>query len=471
MDWDNEPGFDRKKEQFIQLDHGAWLKKHGIEDEGCRQGAANQPPSDADELDATEAKILAWVNRRALVCRGNVSGHLSDLERDLTDMEDSQGLVDLAQQAVRLETEGELALEREVANGRNELVSAQNAVREDNEDFGRFREQASLTRQADYDHRAGALPVILVCFVVEVILNATLLMEVNVFGLVGSSIQMALISFVNIGAAGVAMGALLRQRNHVARVRGMIAWVCMAILLTATVAFNLMIGHFRDSMQAVVDDPTADVLSLGNDVLERFVDGPLALDSFQSFLLALLGFVFFCIASWKWFQRDDAYPEYGRRHRQLEARKRDYVDRYDRSQAKLKKVYDESVSKLEDISEKLKIKLSKWSDICIRGQHLVDVYTVNLGQYAHDLDFLIQAYRGANKTARSEPSPPHFKRHEQIDADILDKPPAFNPPAETNLSGVMEQVHRAVEQLQSVYREDARKYPTLDELDVDGTRL
>ena len=340
MDWDNEPGFDRKKEQFIQLDHGAWLKKHGIEDEGCRQGAANQPPSDADELDATEAKILAWVNRRALVCRGNVSGHLSDLERDLTDMEDSQGLVDLAQQAVRLETEGELALEREVANGRNELVSAQNAVREDNEDFGRFREQASLTRQADYDHRAGALPVILVCFVVEVVLNATLLMEVNVFGLVGSSIQMALISFVNIGAAGVAMGALLRQRNHVARVRGMTAWVGMAILLTATVAFNLMIGHFRDSMQAVVDDPTADVLSLGNDVLERFVDGPLALDSFQSFLLALLGFVFFCIASWKWFQRDDAYPEYGRRHRQLEARKRDYVDRYDRSQAKLKKVYD-----------------------------------------------------------------------------------------------------------------------------------
>ena len=470
VDWDNEPGFNRKKEQFIQLDLGAWLKKHGIEEEGRRQGAVDQPRTDADELDATEAQILGWVNRRARVCRENVSGHLSDLQRDLVDMENDQGLEDLGNEAVLIRNDGELALDAEVGNGRNLLVSTEQAVREDNVEFRRFRNQAALTRQADYAHRRGSRTFILVCFVVEVLLNATLLMEVNAFGLVGSGSQMGLISFINILAAGLAMGALLRQRNHVALVRKMIAWVGIAILLITTFAFNLLIGHFRDSMQAVVNDPTADILSIGNDVLDRFLDNPLALDSFQSSLLALLGFLFFCIASWKWFQRDDPYPEYGRRHRQLDARKRDYVDKYERAQAELKKVYDENKSKLEDIGETLKIKLSKWGDICVRGQHLVDEYPVNLGQYPHDLDYLIQAYRTANKTARSEPSPPHFKRHELIDADILERPPAFNPPAETNLSEVMEQVHGAVGQLQSVYGQAAKKYRTLEELDVDGTR-
>ena len=38
----------------------------------------------------------------------------------------------------------------------------------------------------------------------------------------------------------------------------------MAVLIAAVIAFNLAIGHFRDSMQAVLADPSADIFSLGN---------------------------------------------------------------------------------------------------------------------------------------------------------------------------------------------------------------
>ncbi len=468
MDWDNEPGFDEVKERYVQLDLEAWLAKHDVREEGRRQGAANLPAPKSDGLDATEERILAWVNGRALICRRNVSDHLADLERALVDMESDGDLEDLKLEVSELGRNGVLALGAQVDKGGHMLLDARESVREDTADFRAFRHRARLTRQADYSHRRWSLPVILTCFVVEIILNATLLMEVNAFGLVGSSIQMALISFVNIFAAGLAMGFLLRQRNRVGVIRQSLAWIGIAFLLATTVAFNLAIGHFRDSMQAVVNDPSADVLALGTDVVARFLANAAALDSFQSYLLALLGFLFFCIASWKWLQRDDPYPDYGRRHRQLQSRRDDYIGRYDTAQRDLKNVYDEFASKLEDRREQLKIKQSAWKDICVRGQHLVDDYKLNLGQYPHDLDHLIEEYRTANRAARTEPAPRHFATRVRIDAEVIDTPPAFNPPPPTMFNDVMGHVHGTIEELQNEFGKAARRYPTLEELDGDG---
>ena len=179
-------------------------------------------------------------------------------------------------------------------------------------------------------------------------------------------------------------------------------------------------------------------------------------------------FLFFCIASWKWLQRDDPYPDYGRRHRQFQALRDGYIGRYDTAQRDLKSVHDEFASKLEDRRERLKIKQSAWKDICVRGQHLVDEYKVNLGQYPHDLNHLVAEYRTANRTARTEPAPRHFETRVCVDPALIDTPPAFTPPPPTILNDVMEHVHGAIEELQADYAKSARAYPTLEELDADG---
>ena len=468
MDWNNEPGFDGRTEKYLPLDLTAWLKKHGIENEGRKQGAGNQPPTDAEEFDATEASIWAWVHRRARVCRDNVGGHLSDLERELADVDNDEQLVTLGQRVDQMEHDARLALERNVDVGRNVLVTLEQAVREDNEDFRAFRQSNSLTRQADYSHRRGALPFILICFVVEVVLNAALLMEVNAFGLIGSTAQMGLISAVNVLICGLAMGGLLRQSKLRATPRKAAAWVGIVVLLAGVGAFNLAVGHFRDSMQAVVTNPGADISALGNDVLVRFAASPAGLESFQSYLLALLGFLFFCVASWKWLQRDDPYPDYGRRHRQLEKRKKDYVGRYNEMQEALRQTFAEHESDLEDVRERLEIKRSKWRDACVRGRNLVEQFPVQMGQYASDLDSLMSAYRTANRAARTEPPPRHFDAKPEFEPGILEPAPTFSPPPETNLTEVMQSVHDAIRNLQNVYRDAARRYPTLEHLMVDA---
>lgn len=459
--WDSIPGFDRAKEQYAQLDLTQWLNEHRIEDEGKRRGRENQPAAEDDSLDASESKIVDWVNRRGRVCRENVSGHLSDLERELADMENEAELTILENRVGELKQEAEIALESGIDAGRTRLTEAEQAVRDGSAEFERFRRRGGLTRLVNYSQRRTALRYIFGCGFVEVLLNASLLMDVNPFGLIGSTMQMTLISLVNVVFAGLVMGVLLRQRNHVAVSRKALAWTGIVLLVVAVFVFNLAVGHFRNSMQASLNDPSADVLAMGNDVLQRLLDGPLNLASFQTVLLVLLGNVCFGIGAWKWYRRDDPYPGYGDLERLLRGKKDAYADAYHREQDALNDIHEGYQSQLKDIRHQLVAKQSKWRETCGRGDKLVTDYATNLGQYQHDLDFLLAAYRTANRSARNTRSPAHFDDAVQVDESIL-APPQFHPPQETSLDGVAEKVNGAIQALQGEYRVARRKYATLE---------
>ena len=457
------PGFDPSAEKYERLDLERWLKRHDVLKKAREQGAANQPPSEASGLDASELQIVDWINHRGRKCREDVVRLLSDFERELAQVENAQELAVLEQEVHQIEKNAEIALERKVKEGRNRLARLEQEVSVVRQDRKTLQEESGLTRLPDYSHRSTAWRFILGCAVVEIILNASLLMDVIPLGLLGAVGQMVLISGVNVLVLGFPMGGLLRQRNHVQRSRAAISWAGIILVMLVAFLFNLAVGHFRDSIQVVLTDRSADVFRIGADALSRLSGQPFGLDSFHSVLLVLLGLACFGLSSWKWLQRDDAYPDYGRRDRQVRQAEEAYVSIYDQVQADLEELYGGFESKLEDIRHALRTKQSKWREICRRGTRLVDEYPVNLGQYQHDLNYLLKVYRTANETARTSPVPPHFGSLESVDSDILE-PPSFTPSAEVGIQGVMDRVHTTVGQLQAWFRESCRRIRPLDEI-------
>ena len=199
------------------------------------------------------------------------------------------------------------------------------------------------------------------------------------------------------------------------------------------------------------------------------IENPFGLDSFHSAILILLGISCFGFSSWKWLQRDDTYPKYGRKYRQLKKKEQDYVRQYDQVQDELDKLYRSCESRLEDIRHQIRAKQSKWREICGRGTRLVQEYPVNIEQYQHDLDYLLKAYRAANQRVRTSPAPPHFETEVSVDSAILE-PPSFTPSAATAIQKIMEQVHVAISELQVFYRESCGKFRSLDELSEQSAR-
>ena len=464
---DSVPGFDPIREEYVRLDLDRWLKKHRVLKKAREHGSSNLPPSAASDLDSTELEIVDWINHRGRKCRQDVVRHLSGFERELARMENDQELIVQKHKVDQIEKNSEIELERKTNEGRNALIGLAQEVATGRRDFEKFRTRSSLTRLPDYGNRCAALIFISVCFVVEVVLNASLLMDVNPFGLMGASMQMSLISAVNIWIGGLLMGGLLRRKNHMDLWPRTLSWLGIVLTTAVIAGFNLFVGHFRDSVQKVMDDQGADVLQMGSDALQQVTGDPLGLDSFQTVLLVLLGISCFGIASWKWLQRDDPYPDYGQRDRQLKRIETDYVKHYDEVVDDLTKIFRDFESRMEDLRHQLEIRQSQWKEICVRGTRLVKEYTVNLQQYQHDLDYLLKAYRTENERVRMNPAPPHFAQQLKVDAAIL-SPPSFTPSAEVSLQSVMDQVHAAITRLQVRFQDSCRRFRPLAEIGSHG---
>ena len=458
--WGTVPGFDPVEAKFIPLDVERWLRDHGIAEDAEARGAEDLPSSNATSLGDQETKIVQWINSRALDCRQQVSKYLQDLRQSLVDIEDDAGLKILVQQAEETRDAAVIELAHQVDSDLGALDALEDDLHLARDDFNEFRNREGISRPPNDVHRKWAFVTILICCGVETALNATLLMDVNVFGLVGSIAQMGLISAVNILIGGLAMGALVRQAHLRSPVRKALAWCAMAATLAAVVTFNLAVGHFRDSLRAALSDPSADIYTLGNDALVRLADGPFQLDSFQSALLALLGMLFFGVASWKWLQRDDPYPGYGQRKRDLDKSRNRYADRHHSALAELRKIYTDREAKLQDIRDRLEVRQGRWEEIRLQGQNVRNSYSLHMKQYQLHLDSLLSRWRTINMDHRSTPPPAYFETNVLIDPDLLFAPD-FDPPESVSLATVMDTVHGAISQLQRTYAARAAKYLSL----------
>ena len=462
-DWDNIPGFDPEKQAFVRLDTDRWLKNNGILDEARKQGAQNKPGPEQREqrTEGIPAKIRAWINERGRSCRQDVSRHLSDLMGELADMENPEELRILRQTVDESQREAEIALERDLNKGRNDLSTLEKDLREAEIDFEGFRRENCLRRLPDYSYRKKALRWVIGFFVVELILNAGMLADVNAYGLLGSSSQMALIGAVNVLIFAWVTGSLVRLMAHVNLALKIVGGMLVAVIAGVVAVFNAWVGHFRDSMQAVLGDTAFDLTSLGADTAERFASGVVAFDSFQSGLLALLGFLFFAAASQKWWQRDDRYPGYGGRHRQLQETRDRYVKRFSETQQALQETFDKYHKGLEDVRHGLVAKQSRWRSHRDQGERLVEDFSINLAQYQHDLEELLGAYYTANRSRRTEQAPAWFSERIEVDPEIL-VPPSFNVPELTSIQTVTDRVDEAIIALQDQFKDSIRQFPSLD---------
>lgn len=202
---------------------------------------------------------------------------------------------------------------------------------------------------------------------------------------------------------------------------------------------------------------------MGADALNRLATSPLGMGSFQSAFLALVGFLLFGVASWKWLQRDDPYPDYGRRDRQAKAVEKRYVDASTKARKALTEVFDRHMAKFDDDYHQTVAKAPKWFEVSTRAQTVIDNYGIHLAQYDHDMDYLLQAYRTANRNARAEPAPQYFTVEKHVDEDVV-APPSFEPPPESDLTPLFDSLHRAKTSLQKRREEAMNSIRPLEDL-------
>lgn len=304
---------------------------------------------------------------------------------------------------------------------REALIAARNERARRRDDLDDFKEANRLQREPSYPSLwAGRLMVALAfgILVLETVLNGTFLGRGAEQGLVGGIAVAVVVSGLNVLPAFFIFGPFFRHMVHVStgwRVLGAVATVSYAAFI---VVLNLGVAHYREVSETLVSD-------IGFRTVERLRADPFGLSDAQSWLLFGLGCFFSVVAFIDGWKRDDAYPEYGKYHRELVGARERYQDEVESVSEELEEANREALDDVRRVVYRIKKGPQERRRI---GKHVEDLIAA-FDQYADQLGEvgwqLVQAYRAANQESRSDHGIPVCHRVQwkltipQIDRTLL----------------------------------------------------
>ena len=465
-DWTTVPGWDPATQQYIGLDCERWIRENGIREAGRENGKEEFPRSDAVQPDDMYMKIRAWVNERGRTCYAEVSDHLRML-RNALELEAKEGMAPVQHIVKGLRDHGKVELRNQGEKDRTILAQKEREAREAWKALETFKKRANLERAVEYGERDTWYWWLIGIVAIEAVANSMMLAGVHEYGLLGAMAIMVAIGVVNAGMLGGLIGEGWRQKNALGLFPTLRGWIIVAAGATLMGLWNLLVGHFRDSMLAVTTRAASGTGSLGDlladDTIERFVINPMGLEDMQSWVLAVIGVGCGIFAATKWLNRDDGYPGYGAVHRITTEHNEEYARDIEERRSELTEVYERYVGRIRD--ERLKVENKKGSHQLHTdtAREIVRQFRMQLSQYQDNLDFILAAYRSENEKVRTTPSPKFFAEKFLIDQDMLEAPPWEEVPPpdyEPDWKGFQQ----GEDAIRKAYQEAQAGYPSLEDL-------
>ena len=464
--WEMVPGWNNAQQKYHPLDCERWIRENGIREAGRENGEQEFPPTEAIQPDQMYEKILDWVNQRGRTCHAEVSKYLVQQRYNL-EQEAKEGMAPVQHTVDGLRDQGKVELQDQGDKDRTILTRKERDARDAWAALEAFQKEAGLDRVAEYDQRDTWYWWLVGIVVIEALANAMMLSGVNEYGLLGAVAVMLAIGVVNAGIIGGVIGEGWRQTNSAGVLAAACGWLIVAVGTAGMACWNLLVGHFRDSMLSVVTKAAVEESSLEDlltdDTIERFLTNPVGLEGMLSWVLAAIGIGFCIFAASKWLNRDDVYPGYGTVDRTATKHNAEYAREIEVRREDLKIIYERFVERIRDERQKVQNKKGNHQLISDTAKEIVRQFSMQLSGYQNNLDFIIAAYRSENEKARTTPAPKFFAEKFLIDQNILKAPNWEGVPA-SNYDEDWEGFQQAEDAIRKAYLDALNGYPTLEDL-------
>ncbi len=390
------------------------VEQFKLKERGRERGQKNLPSSDSPRLDIPETEVVAHCEDLFAERIAEYNRHRVGFEERMRTPSEARGGAEIVEQACLDMKE---AVEEERAELENLARTAQQAIG----DYHQFRREEGLRRDADYpESRILHIGFLLALIAVETLVNG-LFFGANVEGgLFAGTSYAVLISIVNVVGLGLIAAVLLRKTRHREPLQKMVGWTLLAVVVSAAVVWNLFVGHYREALaenyppepEAAVAAPASpaegvescwrgpEEADADQEALCLFVQNPVRLGGFYSYMLLLIGLLAWLLGTADWFHLDDPYPGYGRRDRRRKKTVGDLTDECAELLEDLKEAHDEAQKKLAqeftDPADSRKLALSAFDNLRRRHRDLRDFATSLEASVRGALDI----YRTNNEEAR-----------------------------------------------------------------------
>ena len=403
-----QAAFDISTSSFRTVDVSALSKELRLEAAGAERGAIGQPAKSAKIPDAHEQNVENRIVGIARQARDELTNYLKTIRDRLAPLTTKN----LANQIRSEHKRSWRDMFEDVRNTVNLLFNLKREAMEAEKWLHRFREANALTRPAHYpDSHAFDVWLIVFLFLVESGANAFLMSDAMETGWIGALVVMFFISVVNI-SSGFVLGLLVfRQFHHRSPRRRGVAVLLTIAIVAWLLAWNLLIGHYRDALVAfaMAPVPGINVARLGQVAVESFFsEKALVLGDFKSYLAFVIGTIIAFASSWKGYFWDDEYPGYGRVYRAQKRKTENYGRAFEAGQIRLEELVLAGRRRVDEVAESAHVyerESVRLANVVLQLQAGFRSYVLQLER---DAAQLLQIYRDANLASRGEEGPPSY---------------------------------------------------------------
>ncbi len=392
------------------------LKQHGRD-----RGRNELPPADSPRLDMPETEVVDHCRKRFTDQLAEYNKHRKVFEERMR-TSDGAGASDADVEQVCLDVREAVEEERPELEGL--AGRAQQAIG----DLNQFKREEKLNRDADYpENRKIQVGVILGLLLVETLINGLFFGANLRTGTFGGVSYAVLISALNVIGLGLLAAVTYRLTKHRVPMQKMVGWVGLVIVALLAIAWNLLVGHYREAL-AVDYPPEPDTVQIvpeaaatepgieacwrgddeadaGREALCLFIDSAFALGGFQSYMLWFIGLFAWLLGACEWYRNDDPYPGYGKRARKRRKAEKKLAHERAELLERLKEKQDEAQKRLlaafTDPVDTRELALKAFDDLKRLHRDFRD-FTKSLEASVRGA---LDIYRANNGQARSTPEP------------------------------------------------------------------
>jgi hypothetical protein len=375
-------------------------------------GKHELPDTDAIHIDENEENIIRFFEEKVQKANDIVYTELENCSKMMTNISDALSKVESIKRIHHtFKNKYKFAASKNI----NEMHIKADALELAKKDLRNFKIEHRITRQ----EKSAKNPLInwaLVFAIVffESILNASFFAQGSSMGLLGGIIQAFIIVMINVLVANLIV-LLIRRRNlnNIKIVKKTGYTLLIGVGLTGLMLFHFLVGHYRDALKVSFEDAYA--LSVLN-----FSSNPFHLIDFESYILVVMGSLFFILLVLDFYHIKDPYPGYAEVSEVYDNLKNEYDElKFDVLDDE-EKINQEINEEINNISDDIKVVHREAQNMHIIKSKLENKYSQHISNIIHSLNTAISSYRFKNEDFRTTPIPAYFKNKVEFEPKLVE---------------------------------------------------
>ena len=395
--------------EFPQLDLEQLCKEWKLAEIGEEDGKKNIPSASTSSHGSKEQQIIVSFSGILTERKNQAISYIQDLERQFSDMK----LSEMVSQLNTFARSAKNAFQKIIQEADDMLHTSKVSFESLTKKYLKFKENNQLEYEPHYPASKILFVGILFAEVLgETLLNYNFFKDVSEDYIIGGVITAFVLSLINVGVLGWFFGKnCFWFKNHVNKTKAILGWASFSLFLILSLLLNYFVANYRTIATLATNNETA--FNFNEVFINMFTfNNPLSLNDW---FLFLIGFVAAVIAFVTSYKMDDAYPGYGKIHRQLNEARKEYNNTKTKIEKELDKIQKDQIREVSKLSDDLTVNHNISKSIIADEESYLSKLKNSHGYLEKACNVCLREYQQNNESARTKSKPKYFNKPFKFD--------------------------------------------------------